>query len=77
MKANEKSRKRIETFYAVFNSPQGKLVLEELKAQFGGNTLKKTKDGAIDANACLAASGAREVIIYIEEMLRFKDVLEE
>lgn len=50
----------------VFDSPDGKKLLDDLSKQFNGTTLKKAPDGTIDANASLASAGAREVVLYIE-----------
>jgi len=54
-------------FERVFNSPDGKAVLEELEYRFNGTTLKK-HNGLIDPNASIAAAGCREVLLYIQQV---------
>jgi hypothetical protein len=53
----------------VFASPEGKTVLDDLMTAFGGNTLKKNM-GTVDEAGTLAASGAREVLIHIQQRIK-------
>jgi mannose/fructose-specific phosphotransferase system component IIA len=71
MKAVEIVRKKVNAYVAVFQSPDGQAVLADLQTQFGGTTLRKA-DGVIDVHASLAAAGCREVVLYIEAMMRMK-----
>jgi hypothetical protein len=71
MKAGELLRKKLLAYKEVFSTPNGQIVLEDLKSQFDGTTLQK-KDGVIDVHASIAAAGCREVVLYIEQMMRVK-----
>ena len=61
-------------FDRVFNSPDGKKVLEVLEREFNGTTLKKSKDGFVDPHASIAAAGCREVLLYIK-LKRYKNAI--
>jgi hypothetical protein len=65
-KAQELLAEKAIAYRRVFDSPDGKKLLDDLQRQFGGTTLKKAPDGTIDSNASLASAGAREVILYID-----------
>ena len=62
------------SYQRVFNSPDAESVMADLYLQFNGTTLKH-KDGVIDANASIAAAGCREVLLYIELMMRDKNAI--
>ncbi len=66
--ARKHYQRKAAAFERLFNTPDGKFVLEKLEEQFGGTTLKKTPDGLIDPNASIAAAGCREVLLYIQMM---------
>ena len=51
----------------LFKSPDGELVLEDLCKKFDGTTIR-TVDKVVDVHASIAASGAREVLLYIDYM---------
>lgn len=59
-------------YQRLFNSPDAEPVMEDLYRQFNGTTLKH-KDGVIDPYASIAAAGCREVLLYIELMMREKN----
>jgi hypothetical protein len=56
-------------YQRMFNSPDAEPVMADLYKHFNGTTLKH-KDGVIDPNASIAAAGCREVLLYIELMMR-------
>jgi hypothetical protein len=56
-------------YQRLFNSPDAQLVMADLYLQFNGTTLKHV-DRVIDPNASIAAAGCREVLLYIELMMR-------
>jgi hypothetical protein len=60
--------KRAGCFERIFQSPDGKEVLDELNLKFNGNTLKAGKDGTLDPWASIQAAGARQVLLYIQDM---------
>lgn len=64
-------RKRA-AYHALFSTPNGKVVLEDLRAAFGQSTLKKGTDG-LDPYASIASAGSREVVLYIEFMMKESD----
>lgn len=62
-------------YQRLFKSPDAQLVMEDLYLQFNGTTLKsypKYDSGpkVIDPYASIAAAGCREVLLYIELMMR-------
>lgn len=60
--------KQIQAAYRnLFNTPDGKVVLQDLDQKFNGSLLKKT-EGLVDPNASLVAIGKREVIVHINAM---------
>ncbi len=59
----------------IFTGSNAELVLEDLAQKFNGTTLKKV-NGVIDANSSIAAAGCREVLLYIEQMMRVKDAVD-
>jgi molybdopterin converting factor small subunit len=62
-------KKRAGAFERVFSSPDGQEVLRELEDKFNGNTLRVNKEnGTIDVYASIAASGCRQVLLYIQDM---------
>lgn len=72
MKAKDIIEQRMRAYQAIFTSPNGQTVLDDLRSQFGGTTLRKS-DGVIDVNASIAAAGCREVVLYIEQMMRISE----
>ena len=58
------------TFDRVFSSPDGEAILKDLEFRFNGTTLKK-HEGLIDPHASIAASGCREVLLYIAQMRKY------
>jgi hypothetical protein len=58
------------TYDRVFVSPDGQAILKDLEFRFNGTTLKK-HEGLIDPNASIAASGCREVLLYISQMRKY------
>lgn len=71
MKPKDLVRKKLAAYRGVFGGPDGQTVLDDLKSQFNGTSLRKV-NGLIDANASIAAAGCREVVLYIEQMLRIE-----
>ena len=67
--AQRLTAERRRAYVNLFDSPNGKVVLEDLDKQFNRTTLRKV-DGVIDPNASIAAAGCREVLLYIDEMMR-------
>ena len=67
--AQRLTAERRRAYVNLFYSPNGKVVLEDLDKQFNRTTLRKV-DGVIDPNASIAAAGCREVLLYIDEMMR-------
>jgi len=59
-------------YHNLFISPDAEAVMQDLYARFNGTTLKY-KDGVIDVNASIGLAGAREVLLYIEFMMRDKN----
>jgi hypothetical protein len=71
----EKYQNRINAYKRVFDSPDADTVMADLYEQFNGSALK-ANNGIVDTSASIAALGAREVLLYIERMMRTKDVLD-
>ena len=67
--AQRLTAERRRAYINLFDSPNGKVVLEDLDKQFNRTTLRKV-DGVIDPIASIAAAGCREVLLYIDEMMR-------
>ena len=67
--AQRLTAERRRAYVNLFDSPNGKVVLEDLDKQFNRTTLRKV-DGVIDPNASIAAAGCREVLLYIDDMMR-------
>jgi hypothetical protein len=59
------------TYQRLFNSPDAELVMADLYQRFNGTTLKH-HERLIDPYASIAAAGCREVLLYIELMMRDK-----
>lgn len=66
-KVQDRLKRRAIAYVHVFESPDGKRILEDLEYRFNGTTLKK-HEGVIDPNASIAAAGCREVLLYINHM---------
>lgn len=64
--AKQRKNRKINAYYEVFNSPNGKVVLEDLEQTFA-STLKKC-NGVVDPHATIAAVGSRAVIDHINLM---------
>ena len=56
-------------YHNLFVQPDAEAVMADLYQRFNGTTLKH-KDGIIDVHASIAAAGPREVLLYIEFMMR-------
>ena len=67
----EDSLRKLRAYKAVFTSPNGEEVLNDLRRQFGGTTLRKV-DGRVDEFSSIAAAGCREVVLYIEQLVNIK-----
>ena len=63
-------------YFNLFNTPDAKLVLDDLDVRFNRSTLRRVNK-LIDPNASLAAAGAREVLLYIDLMMRDKNATSE
>ena len=61
-------------YRSLFLSPDAKLVMLDLKQKFYGTTIRKV-DGKVDPHGSMSAAGAREVLIYIEFMMREKNAI--
>jgi hypothetical protein len=59
-------------YFHVFASEDAKLVMKDLENKFGGSTLRQI-DKKIDVHASIAAAGCREVLLYIQAMMRKPD----
>jgi hypothetical protein len=59
-------------YQRLFKSPDSELVMEDLYQRFNGTTLKH-HERLIDPYASIAAAGCREVLLYIELMMRDKN----
>ena len=70
---NEIQRKRKIAYQAVVASPDGKTMMEDLIQHFGGSSLKRDKEGRMDATAMIFRDGGREVLLHIERMARSED----
>lgn len=70
--AKERLLKKKAAYQAFFNTPNGKIILEDLNLAFGQSTLRKGSQGC-DPYASIAAAGSREVVLYIEYMLKESD----
>lgn len=67
----EKARKAqriVNAYRQIFKSPEGKLVLEDLKRQFGTEmpTFIPKQDGGFDPLWAAVRDGQRQVVIHIE-----------
>jgi hypothetical protein len=60
------------TYQRLFNSPDAEPVMADLYQRFNGTTLKH-HERLIDPYASIAAAGCREVLLYIELMMRDKN----
>ncbi|GAG20359.1 unnamed protein product [marine sediment metagenome] len=75
LKAQDMIRNKIQAYQRCFTQPDGEFVMEDLYQKFNGTTLKH-KDGVIDPYASIAAGGCREVLLYIEQLMRVNDALD-
>jgi hypothetical protein len=73
----ERLRKKAGAYHKLFTGPNAKYVLEDLNNQFNRGCLRKSPDGSIDPNASIAAAGSREVLLYIDDMMRIADATTE
>lgn len=71
-KARDIIKRKYASYKNLFATPDGKAVLEDLERQFGGTTLRKN-NGVIDPNASIAAAGCREVLLYIENIIKVEE----
>ena len=62
-------------YYNLLNSPDGEVILRDLDEKFNRTTLRKV-NGVIDPNASIAAAGCREVLLYIDEMMRTNNAVD-
>jgi hypothetical protein len=60
-------------YSSLFSSPDAEKVMEDLYYRFNRSTMR-TVEHKVDVHASIAAAGAREVLLYIELMMRDKDV---
>lgn len=67
--AREKYRDKAISFFNLFNTPDGKVVLDELKEQF----VDRTSIVPGDPYATHANEGAREVILFINQMMEISN----
>lgn len=68
---NDVLRKKKIAYQAVLASPDGQVMMEDLKMYYGGSTLGKTPDESHHK------AGSREVLLHIERMARSeKDALD-
>ena len=64
------SAKLNRSYLAVFSTPDGKAVLDDLCRNFDHNNLcRKSPDGVVDPNASMVAIGSHKVIKHIEERI--------
>jgi len=59
-------------YRTLFLSPDAQVVMADLNLKFNRTTIRKV-DGRVDPHGSMSASGAREVLLYIEFMMREKD----
>jgi hypothetical protein len=59
-------------YRTLFLSPDAERVMADLYKKFNGTTIRVV-DGRMDTHASDAAAGAREVLLYIEFMMREKN----
>jgi len=62
----EKLRKKSQHFVTVFNTPDGKQVLEALEAEFDGTDIMAETSEKTAYNL-----GRRDVVVYIRQMLDY------
>jgi len=74
--AQAKQAKLKTAYRLLFEQPNAQMVLEDLNEKFNQNTLRK-KDGVIEPYASIAAAGCREVLLYIDWMMRNNDATTE
>jgi hypothetical protein len=75
VQAVEELNKKKAAYQSVFVGPNAEAVLTDLFERFNRTTLKKV-DNVIDPYASIAASGCREVLLYIEQMMRNEDAVD-
>ena len=71
LKINKALHEKLLAYRNVFASPEGQVVLEDLKYYFDRSLFIKV-DGVIDPNAVIAMAGSLEVILHIEQRMRTK-----
>ena len=59
-------------YFNLFSSPDAEKILDDLDHRFNGTTIRNV-DKVMDVNASIAAAGAREVLLYIDFMMRNED----
>lgn len=64
----KKIRAKNRSYRDAFNTPAGKIVLDDLQSIFK-SLIKKAPDGQVDANATLACVGAYSVIQLIKDRI--------
>ena len=57
--------KKMAAYRSVFKSPEGQVVLADLKAMFDRSCTVKTRGGDVLPHSTVAMSGARDVILHI------------
>lgn len=62
-------RKKAAAYAHLFDGKHAETVLNDLNTKFNASSIKKV-DGEVDPNATLIMCGAREVLLYIDYMLR-------
>ncbi len=68
--AQEKQFAISKEYRMLLNTQPGKIIMADLETVFGETTLKTGPDGMVDINASIAASGAREVLLYIKGRMK-------
>lgn len=65
-KVQTSNRKVNRACFIVSQTPDGEVMLDALRKQFGGVPIKKTGDGAVDPNAIVVQAGSNLVIETLE-----------
>ncbi len=76
MLARKSKRELIEKYQGVFNSPNGKDILDDLCKQFTLLRNRVDSNKGVDVNRLLVMEGERNVLLYIYQMIN-KDPMAE
>jgi hypothetical protein len=74
--AKRRMAKKAHAYARLFNSEDGRIVLDDLNHLFGATSLKRGPDGHIDVHATIANAGCREVLLYMEQMRNYNATAE-